>query len=291
MNFHCLVGRIALMSLALSTVVAPGRRLYGAEQVAVDMTCQDSSLVDQFGTLRIDSSAAAHEFGWRRYAMTAAGFVPGERYRATFRARVAEHGGKAFLYVLVRPKGHSGDEKDLASLKVAPTGGEWKDCEMTFEVGGEGDYRLQFHGWNRLKAEIAGLRIERRQPFSFIPATSGAKRSATPLANLPRGAKEFEVDAPRNENGPVLDCADYGVSETNADNTAALRAAFADAKAKRASKLVLARGRYALNTDAPLALDGFRDFTFDGGGSVFVSYRHGGAFLWLRRSLRTKFMG
>ena len=290
MNFHCLVGRIALMSLALSTVVAPGRRLYGAEQVAVDMTCQDSSLVDQFGTLRIDSSAAAHEFGWRRYAMTAAGFVPGERYRATFRARVAEHGGKAFLYVLVRPKGHSGDEKDLASLKVAPTGGEWKDCEMTFEVGGEGDYRLQFHGWNRLKAEIAGLRIERRQPFSFIPATSGAKRSATPLANLPRGAKEFEVDAPRNENGPVLDCADYGVSETNADNTAALRAAFADAKAKRASKLVLARGRYALNTDAPLALDGFRDFTFDGGGSVFVSYRHGGAFLWLRRSLRTKFM-
>jgi hypothetical protein len=111
MNFHCLVGRIALMSLALSTVVAPGRRLYGAEQVAVDMTCQDSSLVDQFGTLRIDSSAAAHEFGWRRYAMTAAGFVPGERYRATFRARVAEHGGKAFLYVLVRPKGQSGDEK------------------------------------------------------------------------------------------------------------------------------------------------------------------------------------
>lgn len=279
----------SLTALVLSCAVAPGR-LYGAEHGAVAVTCQDSSHVESDGTLIIDSSAAAHELGWRRYAMTAAGFAPGERYRVTFRARVAEHGPKAFLFVLVRPKGQSGDEKDLASLKVTPTGGEWKDCEMKFEVGGEGDYRLQFHGWNRLKAEIAGLRIEKRQPFSFIPATSGAKRSATRLTNLPRGAKEFEVDAPRNDNGPVLDCADYGVSEANADNTAALRTAFADAKAKRASKLVLARGRYALNTDAPLALDGFRDFTFDGGGSVFVSYRHGGAFIWLRRSLRTKFM-
>ena len=127
----------ALAALALSGTVTSAR-LYGAEPGAIGMTCQDSSHVAPDGTLRIDSSAAAHEFGWRRYAMTAAGFASGERYRVTFRARVAEHGGKAFLYVLVRPKGQSGDEKDLASLKVAPTGGGWKDCEMTFEVGGEG---------------------------------------------------------------------------------------------------------------------------------------------------------
>ena len=45
-------------------------------------------------------------------------------------------------------------------------------------------------------------------------------------------------------------------------------AAFAGAKAKGASKLVLARGRYALNTDSPLVLDGFKAFIFDGGDSV-----------------------
>ena len=161
---------------------------------------------------------------------------------------------------------------------------------MKFAAGGEKDYRLQFHGWNRLKAEIADLKIEKRPPFTFVPAKRDAKTSKVPLKNLPKGAVEFEVDASRNAAGPVLDCADYGVSETNADNTAALRAAFADAKAKGASRLVLPRGRYALNSDSPLTLVDFHDFTFDGGGSVFVSYRHGGAFLCLRRSLRTRFM-
>ena len=262
----------------------------GLVQSAVGVLCQNFSSLDSCGSLRIDSSASEHEFGWMRYAMTADDFVPGERYCATFRARVEGCGKDSFLFVLVRPKGRSGNEKDLASLSVKPTEGEWKDCEMKFDVEGEGDYRLQFHGWNRLKAEIADLKIVKRPPFAFVPAGRGAKTGSVPLENLPQGAKEFEVDAPRNASGPVLDCADYGVSETNADNTAQLRAAFADAKAKGAAKLVLARGRYALNADSPLTLEDFRDFTFDGGGSVFVSYRHGGAFLCLRRPLRTKFM-
>ena len=39
--------------------------------------------------------------------MTDAGFASGERYRATFKARVAAHGQKSFLFVLVRPKGRA----------------------------------------------------------------------------------------------------------------------------------------------------------------------------------------
>ena len=255
------------------------------------VSCLGSSHVDSGGVLHIDSSAARQEFGWRRYAMTAGGFVPGERYRVTFRARVEGLGSKAFLFVLVRPKDRGGDEKDLASLRIVPTDGSWKDCEMKFDVGEGLDYRIQFHGWNKIKADIADLKIEKRPPFTFVPAGRGATFPRTGQSpSLPQGAAEFEVDAPRNATGPVLDCAAYGVSETNADNTAQLRAAFADAKAKGASRLVLARGRYALNSDSPLTLDGLRDFTFDGGGSVFVSYRHAGAFLCMRRTLRTKFM-
>ncbi len=123
----------------------------------------------------------------------------------------------------------------------------------------------------------------------FVPAGRDAVHGGTATLNLPVGAAEFDVDEPRNKGGLVLDCADYGVSETNADNTAQLRAAFADAKARKAAKLVLPRGRYALNGDAPLSLEGFADFTFDGGGSVFVSYRRKGAFMRLRRSVRTRF--
>ena len=282
------------MAVSVITFLAAALAFSGVDVAqtcnSVKVLCQSSSHVDSGGTLNIDSSAAEHEFGWRRYALTADDLVPGERYRVTFRARVEGYGKDALLFVLVRLNGRSGDEKDLASLKVKPTGGGWKSCEMKFEVGEEKDYRLQFHGWNRLKAEIADLTIMKRPPYAFIPAERSAEISKIPLANLPQGAKDFEVDAPRNTTGPVLNCADYGVSETNADNTAQLRAAFADAKAKGASKLVLARGRYALNADSPLMLEDFHDFTFDGGGSVFVSYRHGGAFLCLRRPLRTKFM-
>ena len=285
------IGKIAFalatpVLLCSGAVQAPRQ----VNDVAVRVLCQELSHVGFDGTVSIDSSAAEREFGWRRYALTADDFVPGERYRVTFRARVTGYGDKAYLFVLVRPKGRGGDEKDVASLSVKPTGGEWKSCEMKFETGGEKDYRLQFHGWNRLKAEIADLKIEKRTPFAFVPAKRNEKTGKALLANLPQGAEEFEVDAPRNATGPVLDCADYGVSETNADNTAALRAAFADAKAKGASRLVLPRGRYALNSNSPLTLVDFHDFTFDGGGSVFVSYRHGGAFLCLRRSLRTRFM-
>ena len=288
---------MAISSVAFLTAVLALSGAATADQPraahdAVKMTCQDSSHIDSDGILQIDSSAAKHEFGWRRYALTAEDFVPGERYRVTFRARVEGCGKKSYLFVLVRPKGRSGDEKDVASLSVKPTGGEWKTCEMKFEVGSDKDYRLQFHGWNRLKAEIADLKVEKRPPLVFISAKRGESEERHVRSNVsyPCGAMEFEVDAPQNVTGPVLNCADYGVSETNADNTAALRAAFADAKAKGASKLVLPRGRYALNTNSPLTLDGFRDFTFDGDGSVFVSYRHGGAFLGLRRCLRTKFM-
>ena len=268
---------------------------------AANVLCQDSSRIDSDGTLRIDSSAAQSEFGWRRYALTSENFVPGERYRVTFKARVEACANKAHLFVLVRPKSRSGDEKDLAALSVKSTDGQWKDCEIKFEVSGDEDYRLQFHGWNKLKADIADLKITKRPPFVFIPAESCESIVSTQLPTpnyqlqstnyqLPQGAKDFEVDAPRNATGPTLNCADYGVGETNADNTAALRAAFADAKAKGAAKLVLARGRYALNADMPLLLEDFHDFTFDGGGSIFVSYRHGGAFMCLRRPLRTKFM-
>ena len=274
---------VAMMLALAATVVLPSAN-------GVKIRCQDCSHVDSNGTLHIDSSGSANEFGWRRYALTADDLVSGERYSVTFKARVEGCGSKAHLYVLVRPNGRGDDAKDVARLSVKPTEGKWKDCELKFEVGGATDYRLQFHGWNKLKADIADLRVVKRTPFAFIPANLSNLSNLSNISNLPLGAKEFDVDAPRNATGPTLDCADYGVNETNADNTAQLRAAFADAKAKKASRLVLVRGRYALNTDSPLTLDGFSDFTFDGGGSVFVSYRHEGAFLALRRSKRTKFM-
>lgn len=244
------------------------------------------------GGIVLDSLGEAREFGWRRYAYNADARLiePGGRYRVSFRCKVEGRDAGAFLLVLVRPLSWSGNEKDVLALSVDPTKGEWKTVTATVDAGVEKDYRLQFHSRNRIKAEIADLRVEKRPPLVFKAATADTPRFKGDLGPLPTGASEFDVDLPRKGAGLVLNAADFGVSETNADNTAALRAAFAAAKARKVERLDLAKGVYRLNTDAPLMLDDYGDFTFDGHGSTFVSYRHQGAFLRLRRSKRTRLM-
>lgn len=117
-------------------------------------------------------------------------------------------------------------------------------------------------------------------PTRQFAAVSGvSQRVEVDVSAEPHGAIEFDVDSPACGSGPTLNAADFGVSETNADNTAALRAAFAAAKARHASRLVLPNGVYRVIGDSPFALKGLQDFTFDGGGSTFVAHRREGPFM------------
>lgn len=250
---------------------------------SLPMRCERNSVSTPDG-LAIDSLGSAEEFGWRRYGFVddADLFKTNERWRVSFRCKVEGRGKGASLLVLVRPLSVSGAERDALSLRVDPTAGEWKAFSVPFNTCGATDYRLQFHGWNRIRAEIADLRVERLAPYSFKPALADAPRSACRLGPLPAGAKEFDVDLPHEGAGVVLDAAVFGVSETNADNTAAMRAAFAAAKERKACRLELRKGTYRFLSDAPVELDGYRDLTFDGNGSTFVSWRREGAFVRLK---------
>ena len=117
-------------------------------------------------------------------------------------------------------------------------------------------------------------------PTRQFAAVSGvSQRVEVDVSAEPHGAIEFDVDRPACGSGLTLNAADFGVSETNADNTAALRAAFAAAKARHASRLVLPNGVYRVIGDSPFALKGLQDFTFDGGGSTFVAHRREGPFM------------
>ena len=102
----------------------------------------------------------------------------------------------------------------------------------------------------------------------FVAVNDASPRVEVDASVEPHGAMEFDVDSPVCGNGSILNAADFGVSETNADNTTALRAAFAAAKARHASRLVMSTGVYRVMSDSPLELKGFHDFTFDGGGST-----------------------
>ena len=274
---------VALVGLAALTL--------SASPIALQQNPAVTQMPD--GTVVVDSLSSPSEFGWRRYTVNADPSLlrPNARYRVSFKCRVAGGGDRARLLVLVRPLSFVRGERDVLGLFVEPTDGEWRSFSVPVDVPDLADYRLQIHSWNRIRAEIRDLTVETRLPLAFVPANAEAPVTPRRAEDLPRGAQEFEVDLPRPETALVLDAADYGASPASADNTAALRKAFAAAKERRAAKLTLAPGVYRLTGDSPLALEGFRDFTFDARGATFVSRRRSGAFMRLARCVRTRLVG
>ena len=95
--------------------------------------------------------------------------------------------------------------------------------------------------------------------------------TASPRPN-PTGAGEIAVAAPRSHGGVVLKAENFGFSETNDDNGAAIAAAVREAKRTCASKVLLAPGVYRCFGD-PIVIDGLEDFELDGCGAELVFRR------------------
>ena len=226
--------------LALVALVGLAALTLSASPIALQQNPAVTQMPD--GTVVVDSLSSPSEFGWRRYTVNADPSLlrPNARYRVSFKCRVAGGGDRARLLVLVRPLSFMRGERDVLGLFVEPTDGEWRSFSVPVETSDVSDYRLQIHSWNRIRAEIKDLTVETRLPLAFVPANAEAPVTPRRAEDLPRGAQEFEVDLPRPETALVLDAADYGASPASADNTAALRKAFAAAKERRAAKLTLA---------------------------------------------------
>ncbi len=242
--------------------------------------------------LVVDSTGAGHDFSWHRYALESrdGSFVPGHRYEVRFRAKVEGGAKNSFLYTLIRPAAEPSDRLDAGRLSIHPTNGEWKEVSLQVEDVERTDLRLQIHGYNRLRAEVADIRIVERPPLAFVPATAVCTNgivSVTP-SFTPTGAQEFDVEMPRATGGCVLEAADFGVAESNPDNLPALKAALAAAKERKAARLVLKKGVYRLTTNEALTLEGLSDFTFDGGDSTFISHRRSAAFMYVNECTRVR---
>lgn len=242
--------------------------------------------------LVVDSTGAGHDFPWHRYALESrdGSFVPGHRYEVRFRVKVEGGAKNSFLYALIRPAAEPSDRLDAGRLAIHPTNGEWKDVSLQVEDVERTDLRLQIHGYNRLRAEVADIRIVERPPLAFVPATAVCTNgivSVTP-SFTPTGAQEFDVEMPRATGGCVLEAADFGVAESNPDNLPALKAALAAAKERKAARLVLKKGVYRLTTNEALTLEGLSDFTFDGGDSTFISHRRSAAFMYVNECTRVR---
>jgi hypothetical protein len=84
------------------------------------------------------------------------------------------------------------------------------------------------------------------------------------------GCPDFEVEQPRDTGGLVVRAADFGFSESDCDNAAALTRAFEHCRKVGASKLVLAPGRYYCRAEAGVMMEGIRDLTVEGEGAVLI---------------------
>ena len=84
------------------------------------------------------------------------------------------------------------------------------------------------------------------------------------------GCPDFDIDLPRDTGGPVVRAADFGFSEGDDNNAAALTRAFEHCKKVGASKLVLAPGKYYCRAEAGVMMDGLEDLTVEGEGAVLI---------------------
>ena len=223
--------------------------------------------------LEVDTTRLDGEWNWM--LRTRPGVLrPDTSYLVSFEYRAAAPDAAAGRFFLLSRPYHAGDHSlDTMSGFLPNNGTKFRPVELQFRTGAQQDCAFQIHISKRLKGAVRNLRFTPAAEPLFIPAVADAAPASGTVRNLPSGAKEFEVERPKNARGMVVAAADFGFSPESADNTAALNRALAFCREKNAAKLELAPGSYRFTADASIMLDGMRDFELDGKGAKFIFLR------------------
>lgn len=109
--------------------------------------------------------------------------------------------------------------------------------------------------------------------IKFLPVENDSQKYTQKLKNLPKGAKDFEVELPRPQNETVVNAADFGLNESVTNAATIINAAIDHCKKTGAGKLILPKGTYKVFEDVTITLDSMKDFTLDGQGSTLVFFK------------------
>lgn len=124
-----------------------------------------------------------------------------------------------------------------------------------------------------VRAAAAGLLLCAAGFGAVRPVTEPQGGDARP-ARIPQGAGDFEIERPRPSAGACVKAVDFGFSQTNRFNGAALNRALAHCRAVRASRLELAPGTFScFDADRGVVVADLVDFTLDGCGAELVFRR------------------
>ncbi len=240
-------------------------------------------------TLSVDNEKFAGEWNW--ILKTAPGVLtPETNYVASFEYRVAEPNIKEkYFHFLCRPLDMNIPNRDTlrSNEGLAQT---FQSVKLKFSTADDKLPAFQIHSFRKLKGEIRNFVLTEtgKSTKEFIPITANPAPFTGELANRPTGAKEFEVELPKNSTGKVVNAAEFGVAESNPDNTPALNRALKHCREIGAAKLALPKGIYRMTSNESIQLVDMRDFEFDGGGSTFVCFREKNAAFFIKNCERIK---
>jgi hypothetical protein len=177
-------------------------------------------------------------------------------------------------------RGESGAQ-GVAKLRISPT---TEDFVVTAGVHKQGTIRI------RKMTVVHGS----GWATTLLQSVSGGAERPT----LPTGPQLLLVDAPSNPTGAVLNLADFGaVADGNTPpspgpdrNLAAFKAAIAQCRQVKASRLVVQKGVYRITSGETIVFEGLSDFIFDAGGSTFLFHQiKGGAGMLIKNCTRSVF--
>ncbi len=202
-------------------------------------------------------------------ASTSAGIENGKEYLVEFKVKIGgEFSTSRRFECAVRP------EKsiyDAAGVTLYGGNPDFQNVSLRFNTFKHRQpYKLIFCASGEAEIEIKDVKVYEAKFTKFYPATKDAKLYAGKLENLPTGAKDFEIDAPRPTNDIVVNAEEFGLSEASENNAQALIKAIEHCKKVGASKLVVNNGVYKCFGDYEILFKDMKDFTFDGGGSTFI---------------------
>ena len=122
------------------------------------------------------------------------------------------------------------------------------------------------------KAIITNFKIEAvDSPTPLVPMFKYGGAMELSKAKLPKGAKEFTVDEPRNPNGAIVYAKDFGILPNSEITFEQINKAIDHCRKIKAAKLLFDKNStYQVHGEGPIHVRKMQDFIFDGNGSTFV---------------------
>jgi len=269
MNLFCRLFFALIPSLILLQARA-------AEESVLDGVFEESALVinKKYAQASADGRALKFECPangelWKPIIYTNAGALkPDTNYVLSFYCKLKNPSEKDYLHLIVRSSSKEISLPDSLHKNIMrPTD---RYLRYTFKTPAEYDYTLRIMVHESLCGELLDIKLAEGFDADFTPIDRPFNIENLTKPVLPTGACDFEVLAPLNISAPIIYAKDFGVEAGGNNLNSKLNKAIEHCKSIGASTLVLEAGAYYLDESIPIKFEGFKDFTFDGGGATFV---------------------